>query len=235
MKTYSFIFARGGSKGLPRKNIKLFSGKPLIVWSIEIAQRCSSIDKIFVSTDDEEIAKIANNAGAEIIIRPKELATDTSSEWDAWRHAVNFVTKKYGKFSSFISLPATSPLRSVIDVNNALNKLIETQADICLAVTPSNRNPYFNMVKISHSGTTDLLIRTDTNTYRRQDAPETYDLTTVVYVTSPNYILKKKSIFEGNVVSIEVPKERSIDIDDIFDFKFAELLFKESISSRKQS
>ncbi|MCG3470217.1 acylneuraminate cytidylyltransferase family protein [Xenorhabdus bovienii] len=234
MKTYSFIFARGGSKGLPRKNIKLFSGKPLIVWSIEIAQRCSSIDKIFVSTDDEEIAEIANNAGAEIIIRPKELATDTSSEWDAWRHAVNFVTNKYGKFSSFISLPATSPLRSVIDVNNALNKLIETQADICLAVTPSNRNPYFNMVKISHSGTTDLLIRTDTNTYRRQDAPETYDLTTVVYVTSPNYILKKKSIFEGNVVSIEVPKERSIDIDDIFDFKFAELLFKESISSRKQ-
>ncbi|KTL61781.1 acylneuraminate cytidylyltransferase [Photorhabdus laumondii subsp. laumondii] len=229
MKTYSFIFARGGSKGLPRKNIKLFSGKPLIVWSIEIAKNCSSIDKVFVSTDDEEIAKIANNAGAEVIIRPKELATDTSSEWDAWYQAVNFAINKYGTFDLFISLPATSPLRSVLDVNNAINKLKETQADICLAVTPSNRSPYFNMVRINHFGFTELLIRTDSAPYRRQDSPKTYDLTTVVYVTSPNYILNKKSIFEGNVVSIEVPKERSIDIDDILDFRFAELLFNESL------
>ena len=91
MKNFAFIFARGGSKGLPGKNIKPLLGKPLIEYSIDIANSCTSIDKTFVSTDDNEIAKIAADAGAEVIFRPNELATDKSPDWLSWRHAIEWV------------------------------------------------------------------------------------------------------------------------------------------------
>jgi N-acylneuraminate cytidylyltransferase len=132
MKKYAFIFARGGSKGLPRKNIKDLLGKPLIVYSIETALNVTDIDKVFISTDDDEIASIGLASGAEIITRPAHLATDNSPEWLSWQHAVNWVTSQYGEFEQFISLPATSPLRSVEDVESAMHKLYSGNADICI-------------------------------------------------------------------------------------------------------
>ena len=123
MKNFAFIFARGGSKGLPGKNIKPLSGKPLIEYSISVAKSCPSIDEVFVSTDDPAISKISRKAGAVIIDRPIELASDISPEWLSWRHAIKWVENNYGKFQFFVSLPATSPLRSVTDVENAIAKL----------------------------------------------------------------------------------------------------------------
>ncbi len=226
MKNYSFIFARGGSKGLTRKNIKLLAGKPLIQYSIETALASPSIDMVFVSTDDKEIADIAINTGAVVIDRPDELATDTSPEWLSWRHAIEYVTKEYGSFDGFISLPVTSPLRSVDDVEAAIKQLGRDQADICISVTPANRSPYFNMVKNNVDGLVELLIPPSGGIFRRQDAPEVFDITTVVYATSPSFVMDNFGIFSGKVTCTVVPKDRAVDIDDIYDFKLAEAIIQ---------
>ena len=122
MKNYAFIFARGGSKGLPGKNIKPLAGKPLLQYSIDTALASPSIDKVFVSTDDADIAKVAIESGALLIERPDEFATDTSPEWLSWRHAIEWAKENHGQFDGFVSLPATSPLRGVEDVEAAIEK-----------------------------------------------------------------------------------------------------------------
>lgn len=227
MKNFAFIFARGGSKGLPCKNIKPLAGKPLLQYSIDTALATPNIDHVFVSTDDEAIALVAKEGGAIVIERPSELATDSSPEWLSWRHAVSWVQERYGDFDKFVSLPATSPLRSVNDVERAVKKLSDTDADICISVTPANRSPYFNMVKSVDSGLVELVIKPDNDVARRQDSPVVYDITTVVYVTRPHFILRNYGIFSGKVTCIEVPKERAVDIDDIYDFRLAESIILE--------
>lgn len=227
MKTIAFIFARGGSKGLAKKNIKLLNGKPMIQYSIDIAKSTPQVSDIFVSTDCPEIAEIAKQDGVQIIHRPKELAKDDSPEFLAWKHACAYVKKNFGPFEYFISLPVTSPLRNVNDVKLALERLKETGADVCISVSPASRSPYFNMIKKNKDGYVDLLMKIDDQEIVcRQDSPAIYDITTVVYAANTCFIEKENSIFSGNVASIEVPKERSIDIDDIYDFKFAEALLR---------
>jgi len=232
MKTYAFIFARGGSKGLPKKNIKELAGKPLLCHSIDVALVAPSIDKVFVSTDDLEIAEIAKNAGAVVIKRPIKLADDHAPEWLAWQHAIEWVAKNYGRFDTFVSLPATSPLRSVSDVETAIQKLRKDAADVCIAVTPANRSPYFNMVKYNQEGYVELLNKSDDEIKRRQDAPLVFDVTTVVYVSKPDFILNSCGLFSGKVTAIEVPKSRAVDIDDIYDFKLAEAITLSSIGEK---
>lgn len=223
---HAFIFARGGSKGLPRKNIKLLAGKPLIQYSIDIAQKMSTITHIFVSTDDDEIASIATQAGAIVIHRPKELAQDNCPEWLAWRHAVEYVVTHFGTFDLFISLPPTSPLRNIQDVEGAVELFSSKQADICISTTSANRNPFFNMVKKNEQGYLELVNQSETFFFRRQEVPQVFDVTTVVYVTKPEFIMEKSNLFEGTVISVEVPKMRAIDIDDIYDFMLAEAIIK---------
>jgi CMP-N-acetylneuraminic acid synthetase len=224
MKNFVFIFARGGSKGLPGKNIKPLAGKPLIHYSIETAKKCPSIDEVFVSTDDITIAEIALQAGAVIIDRPAELASDTSPEWLSWRHGIEWVENHYGKFECFVSLPATSPLRDISDVEGAIAKLKSSLADICISVTPASRSPYFNMVKVLDDETCELVIKPEGAVTRRQDAPDVFDITTVVYVASPTFIKNNDSLFSGTVTSVVVPKDRAVDIDDIYDFLLAEAI-----------
>tara|TARA_B110000211_G_C14073589_1_gene551045 strand:+ start:1086 stop:1787 length:702 start_codon:yes stop_codon:yes gene_type:complete len=230
MKNFAFIFARGGSKGLPGKNVKPLLGKPLIEYSIDIAMASDAIDKVFVSTDDREIAEIGAALGAEIILRPSELATDKSPEWLAWRHAIKHVEQVYGKFDNFISLPTTSPLRSLEDVESAILKRVKENADICISVVEAGRSPFFNMVKQSESGFFELVNKSESSVERRQDAPKIYDITTVAYVASPHFILNNYGLFSGNVTSIEIPKERAVDIDDIYDFLLAEIIMKKGSS-----
>ena len=123
MKTYAFIFARGGSKGVPGKNIKEICGKPLIAYSIEIAKEIEYIEKIYVSTEDDNIANVAKKYGADIIPRPHNLAQDDSPEWLAWQHAVKWLGEKGESFDIFVSLPATSPLRNKKDITQCLRLL----------------------------------------------------------------------------------------------------------------
>ena len=228
MSTVACIFARAGSKGVSNKNIRAFNGKPLISWAVEFALQVKQINNVFVSTDSEEIAEIARMAGATIpFIRPSELATDTSPEWHAWQHFIKFLADKDGRLPEvFLSLPATSPLRSTIDVENCLNEFKKGRADFVVGITSSERNPYFNMVKKGEDNQVNLVIQQVEKYSRRQDTPEIFDLTTVCYVGKPSTILTKNSIFEGKVAGVEIPRERAIDIDTELDFQIAEFLFK---------
>ena len=228
MTTYACIFARSGSKGMVKKNIQTFNGKPLISWTVELALQIRQINEVFVSTDSKEIAEIARAAGAIVpFIRPSELATDTSPEWHSWQHFIKFLADKDGKVPEvFLSLPPTSPLRSTIDVENCLQEFKKGRADFVVGITPSERNPYFNMVKKREDNQVDLVIHQGNKYSRRQDTPEVFDLTTVCYVGKPSTILTKNSIFEGKVAGVEIPRERAIDIDTELDFQIAEFLFK---------
>lgn len=225
MKSYAFIFARGGSKGLPNKNILELQGKPLIAHSIDLAKSIDLIDDVFVSTDSKKIANIGKEFGAKIINRPDDLAQDSSSELDAWKHAIKTLYDQGHEFDKFISLPATAPLRTKKDVLSCM-KLFDEESDIVMTVTESQRNPFFNLVKINSDGFLELFAESSKIISRRQDCPRTYDLTTICYVSKCEYILKTGSLLEGKVKYHEVPKERSIDIDDEYDFRIANFLLK---------
>ncbi len=229
---YAFIFARGGSKGVPRKNIRMLAGKPMIAYAIEVAQKSNLIDRIIVSTDDNEIVNIANEFGAETpFMRPKSLAQDESSEWMAWQHAIREM-QEISEFKSsdiFVSLPPTSPLRNVEDINSCIDYYnMETEVDIVITVRDASRHPAFNMVTLDESQNASLLMPLKSEIHRRQDAPKAYDITTVACVTSPDFILKSKNIFDGKVKAIVIPEERAIDIDTVFEFEFANCLLKKA-------
>ena len=199
----------------------------MITYSIETAFECGLFSKVFVSTDDKEIADISQASGAEIISRPPDLAGDKSPEWLSWQHAVDWVQEAYGYFDDFVSLPATSPLRSKEDVLAAIEKRASSGADVCISVTEASRSPYFNMVTLDAEQVASIVIRPDEGVYRRQDAPEVFDITTVVYATTPQFITKNTGLFDGEIVAIEIPKERAVDIDDIYDFLLAEAILNE--------
>ncbi len=227
MEVVAFIFARGGSKGLPGKNIRLLGGRPLIAWSIQHALEVKRISRVIVSTDSLEIAEIAREYGAEVpFMRPPELATDEAPEWLAWRHAIDYLDKSTGGMPEIIvSVPTTSPLRSSFDIERCLDEFQKNESDIVITVTEAHRSPYFNMVRNNPDGSV-VLVNTplEKGISRRQDAPVVYDMTTVCYVASPDFIMNKDSIFEGCVKAVHVPPERAIDIDTLLDFQIAEIL-----------
>jgi CMP-N-acetylneuraminic acid synthetase len=229
MRAIAFIFARGGSKGLPGKNIRPLGGKPLIAWSIEHALAVPRIGRVIVSTDSEEIASVAREFGAETpFIRPPELAQDNTPEWLAWRHALNFVRQQEGSLpDAMVSVPATAPLRLPCDIENCLDVFEEGQADIVVTVTDAHRSPYFNMVTVLADGTVGLVIPPASSVARRQDAPVVFDMTTVAYVARPEFVLEQTGVFSGTVRHVHFPVERSIDIDTLLDFRIAECLMTE--------
>jgi len=224
-KTFCFIFARGGSKGIPKKNILPIAGLPLLVHSINLAKNLKEVDKIFVSTDCDEIAGIANKEEVDVIKRPSELAQDNSSEWSAWQHAVSYVMSSVGKFDRFLSLPTTAPLRNKIDVENCLRALDEN-VDLVLTMSKAHRSPWFNMVTADESSKVKLIFN-ESKINRRQDAPPCYDLTTVAYLSRPEFIMKSSSMWDGNVRGVEVPYERCIDIDNPIDYLVAKFLMEQ--------
>ena len=191
MKTFAFVFARGGSKGVPGKNIRNLDGKPLLAHSIIMAQSIDKISRVFVSTDDKDIADIGAKYGAEIIKRPLNLAQDESPEWLAWLHAIKWLEARGMPFDCFVSLPATSPLRNKTDVIRCIDSLDE-KTDIVVTMTNTSRSPYFNMAN-EKDGYINLLMESKESYSRRQDVPVAYDMTTVAYVTRPDFI-KNNSI-----------------------------------------
>lgn len=226
MTNFAFIFARGGSKGIPGKNIKPIAGKPLIAHSIELALRSSIIDRVFVSTDDQDIAQVAREYGAEVpFIRPAELASDTASEWLAWQHAVRFIQEEIGSFQTFISLPTTAPCRVLNDIEGA-HALLNGDVDIVVTAAESHHNPHFNMLKKTSHYYEKFIVSAEGYT-RRQDVPKAYNMTTVAYVTTPDFILNNSSIWDGIMQAHIVNPLNAIDIDDENDFKLAELILED--------
>ena len=223
----AFIFARGGSKGLPGKNIRMFAGKPLIAWAIEHAHTAVGIRRVIVSTDSEEIVAVAKQYGAEVpFMRPSCLAKDDSPEWLSWRHALEFIRSDEGSLpDAMVSVPVTAPLRQPVDIERCLELFSKGDADMVISVTDAHRNPYFNMVTMQSNGSIGLVMSPTIGISCRQDAPEVFDMTTVAYVAKPEFVMTHESAFAGRVKAVHVPIERSIDIDTLLDFEMAEFFF----------
>ena len=221
MINYCFVFARGGSKGLPGKNLLKINGVSLVGHAINTAKSLDKNQEVFLSTDSDEIANIGKKYGALIIERPSNLADDTAAEWDAWNHAITHVEDKYGQFDKFISLPPTSPCRRIEDVRKCIDKLDDT-TDIVITTTASHRNPWFNMV-IQDKANYVKLVNSESTISRRQDCPKCLDIATVAYAAHPQFIKQNKGIWDGNVKSVEVPKYSSVDIDTLYDYAIAKL------------
>ncbi len=226
MRAVAFVFARGGSKGVPGKNIRCLAGKPLVGWAIEQASAVGRIGRVIVSTDCEEIADVARQYGAEVpFIRPKHLAEDNTPEWLVWRHALTYLSESTGCYpKAFISVPPTAPLRAVEDLEKCLDEFEKGEADAVITVTDAHRNPYFNMVRVGTDGYVSLAIPPVESIVRRQDTPVMFDVTTVAYVVRPEFVMTQNGLFEGSVRHVHVPLERALDIDTPLDFQIAEYL-----------
>ena len=223
-RTVGLICARSGSKGIQRKNLRLLAGKPLVVWSVDVALACSMIDQVYISTDDPEIAQVAERAGAIVpFLRPKELATDTSPEWEVWRHFILSPEVSLSSDDVVVSVSPTAPLRAVDDLGRAIALVQAHEAEMVVGVTPARRHPAYNLLKRDEVGAARPYI-SEVSYSRRQDCPPAWDLTTVVYAARAEYILTHDSLFGGRVKTVEIPAERALDIDTEFDLKLAELL-----------
>ncbi len=235
MNITSFIFARGGSKSLPGKNIRNFCGKPLIAWSIEQAQSIGRIQRVIVSTDSNEIASVARDYGAEVpFIRPRHLAEDTSPEIYAWRHALGFLEDNEGYIPDvFVSLPCTSPLRETLDIEKCIDCYLQGDAEYIVTGTDSYRNPFFNMLKRTKNGKFSLVIESDDDIYRRQDAIDIFDISCVAFVSNPQIIYKNDNMLKSKLMLVEIAKHSSIDIDTLEDFEYAEYLMNKRLLKQK--
>jgi N-acylneuraminate cytidylyltransferase len=223
----AFIFARGGSKGLPGKNLRPLGGVSLIGRAIRCARSVEEIGRVVVSTDDAEIAAAARAEGAEVpFLRPADLASDTAKEWDAWRHAVDFVEQAPGTrpIDIFVSVPTVCPLRTGEDVARAIARYRQGDVDIVFTVTPAAVNPYYAMVELDPKGAAALVKQPPAMLHGRQAAPKVYEIATATYVTSPAFIRRAESIWGGRNATVEIPRERAIDIDTALDFRIAEAL-----------
>ncbi len=227
MSIWATVFARGGSKGLPGKNLKVLGGLPLVAHSIRVGLEIPRVAGVLCSTDSEEIRAVAEQHGATApFLRPAELAEDDSPEWLSWKHlAQHLIEAGASPEDLLVSLPATAPLRTLADVESAIVKHRTSGADVVVSYTPAVRSPWFNMVTEAADGFLRVVIETGGDDItRRQDAPKVFDLATVVYVTTLGFVLGVDSLFEGTVAGVEVPAERAIDIDTQLDFDIAEFL-----------
>ena len=226
-KVLCIIPARSGSKAIPQKNIKLLCGKPLIAYSIEQALKIDFIDRIIVSTDDQEIAEIAKNFCTEPpFIRPSHLAQDESSTMDVLLHAIEWCKNNENQsYDIILLLHANAPLRNLEDIRNCIEILVDQSANNVFSVTPASNNPYFNMVEVNDKKNVSLI--KDGNFSNRQSAPLVYDMNSSIYTWWTDILVEKKSIFLPKTRIHIMPRERSIDIDEPLDFKIAELIMKE--------
>lgn len=228
---YAWIFARGGSKGLPGKNIRPLKGRPLIAYAIETAKKSRYIKEVFVSTDSPDIAAVAEQYGAIVpFLRPAELASDTANERLAWRHAVDWMRSQdqYEPLDIMVSLPTTAPLRTSEDVDRAIELYLQGGSDTVIAVSKSARHPAFNMVYVNEDG----YARTILSDYvdwvpNRQAYPVAYDITTAVYVSGADYIMEQDVYLLGRVRAIIIPEDHGVDIDTLIDFQLAESILNE--------
>ncbi|MBI2791862.1 MAG: acylneuraminate cytidylyltransferase family protein [Gammaproteobacteria bacterium] len=231
MSVIATICARGGSVGLPRKNIKPLHGKPLICYSIEQAQSCDFIDKIYVSTDDQEIANIAEKAGAIVpFIRPPALAQNETSKLDVIQHLVNELENKKQAVDVIIDLDVTSPLREVDDIRNCY-AMLTPDIDLVITGYESLKNPYFNMVEADQNGYVQLSKKSTTIYTGRQSVPKVYAMNASIYVWHKASLAK--GLWGNQKIKIyEMPHERSIDIDTPFDWKLVQLLMNENVTCK---
>lgn len=222
----AIITARGGSKSIPRKNIKMLAGKPLIVWTIQAARSSTLLDRVIVSTDDSEIAAISSAAGAEVpFLRPAKLALDETPSLPVLQHAVRWLEANENFHPDLVvTLQPTSPLRRAEHIDEAIALELETNADAVVSVSRAP-SPFW-MKRLE--GNRVFPFMPDAPEYtRRQDLPPVYRVNGAVYVTRYKVLMEQNRIQGHDTRAIVMDDESSIDVDTLLDFKFAELVLKQ--------
>jgi len=222
------ICARGGSKGVPGKNIRPLAGKPLIAWSVEQAKESGLFAIVAVSSDSADILEASRAAGADLLVeRPAELATDTVSSIPAMEHCLRAAEAALGRECEvLVALQPTSPTRAVEDIAGAVALLEESGADSVITGQPARNSPYFSLVERAPDGAVALAKTLDRPIVRRQDAPECFDMNGSVYVWRRAAFIANPAVFQPVTRLYAMPEERSVDIDTELDFALAELVMQ---------
>lgn len=220
-KTFlAIIPARGGSKRLPRKNVLDLCDKPLIAWTIEAGLNSKYIDKVVVSSDDDEILEISKTFGAETIKRPDELASDTATTFDAIKHTIDNLEK----YDYIVLLQPTSPLRDEKHIDEAIELLVEKNADAVVSVCEMDHSPLWSNT-LPQDGNMNNFLRDEVLNKRSQDLAKYYRLNGSIYICKTNKLLKAQSfMLKENIFAYIMDRKSSVDIDDEIDFKMANIL-----------
>lgn len=225
-KILAIIPARAGSKGIKNKNIIDLSGKPLIAYSIEAALKSKYIDRIVVSTDGGNIAKISKEYGAEVpFIRPKSLATDTSKSIDVVLHCIDELVKKNENYDYVILLQPTQPLRQSFHIDEAIELIYRKKENSLVSVCKVKEHPSL-MRELNLDGTMNNIVSLSSDT-RRQDFKEIFIVNGAIYINKINNELNKDTILNDNKIAYLMEEKYSIDIDEILDVKIANLMLKD--------
>jgi len=218
----AIIPSRGGSKGVPRKNIREVAGKPLIAWTILESRKSQYIDRLIISTDDKEIADVAQQWGCEVpFLRPAHLALDDTPGVEPVIHAVESLPG----YDYVVLLQPTSPLRTVEDIDGCIELCVNKNADSCVSITETDKSPYW-MFTLNDEGKMSRLIDNNTNCTRRQDLPPVYALNGAVYVAATKILAEKRSFIHADTVSFIMSKHNSVDIDTELDLTIADIFLK---------
>lgn len=230
MTTIATICARGGSKGLPGKNLRPFAGQPLIAHTIAQALACSAIEGVYVSTDDDAIAEVARASGATVPYRrPAELATDTAAKLPAIEHLVAHLERGGLQVTTIVDLQPTSPLRTQGDLEAAL--AVARDCDLAVSVGEPSHSPYFSLVEQGADGT--LQLSKPAAHARRQDLPPVWGLNGSIYVWQRDALPRaiRDGFWSVRARPVAMPRERSVDIDDALDFEWAEWLYRRGVTA----
>ena len=219
------ICARGGSIGVPGKNIRDLCGKPLIGWTIQQAFASKITDQVFVSTDSPDIADIARRFGAQVpFLRPAELATSTAGKLPVIKHLVEWVEANQGPVRAIVDLDPTSPLRDVLDIQTCFG-MLDTDTDVVITGYEADKNPYFNMVELKSNGFYERVCLPSNEVLGRQSAPKVFAMNASIYVWHRHSL--SSSLWDFPKIKLHVmPRERSTDIDHEIDFDLVALLMK---------
>ncbi len=228
MKVLALIPARGGSKGLPRKNVLDIGGHPLIAWTIAAAKQSKYITDVVVSTDDDEIARVSRRYGASApFLRPTDLSSDTASSIDVALHALQFFGDVH--YDYIIFLQPTSPLRTAADIDEAVELMLAKQAASCVSICEVQQSPYI-MYTVRPDGSLDSLLPA-TKVTRRQDFPKVYALNGAIYVSSCQRLMTSRAFLDEATVGHLMPLSRSVDIDTADDMASIEGLLSSDMLS----
>lgn len=228
MKSLFLITARGGSKGIPHKNIKPLNGKPLICYAIDVARQLADDEDICVSTDGDDIIMTVEDYGLKVPFRrPDELASDTAGSYEVILHAVNYYEEQGRHYDNIVLLQPTSPFRKKEDVEGCLAKY-DKNCDMVVSVMPASANPYYDIFEEDVNGNL-VISKGDGKITRRQEAPKCYEYNGAVYVINIDS-LKAQHMNEFQKIRFyEMNDIRSVDLDTMLDWKYAELLIQEGL------
>jgi CMP-N,N'-diacetyllegionaminic acid synthase len=221
------ICCRGGSKGVPNKNLRLMHGIPLIGHTIVQAQQSELIADLIISTDSQLIADTAKEFGAKVpFMRPDDLASDSASKWPVFIHALEFYEKEYGvEVEYLVDLDVTVPLKTPLDIDGAIQLALDNPStEVVITGYEPERNPYFNMMEIREDGLAEIVKKSEKPIVRRQDAPDVYSLSPAAFVIKKSALYNYPHWSKAPCRIFPIPRERAIDIDSLLDFELVEFL-----------